>query len=138
METHQEKSRLYFCLSQKMAQQLLRVDIQSADVCLQGSALHAANSNSCIQKSAHLLQQVCVNNSNVFCDAQEKRKKSKHPYPNKIQKFQQECLGKMKSPVEFDRLHMLPQNFLQNSFKECSSCTLLSLNQRVVEGGMAK
>ena len=44
----------------------------------------------------------------------------------------------MKSPVVFDRLHVLAENLLQNSFKECSNYTLLSLNQGVVEGGMAK
>ena len=68
----------------------------------------------------------------------KKSKKSKQPYSNKIEALQQECLGKMKSPVVFDRLHVLAENLLQNSFKESSSYSLLSLlHQGVVEGGVA-
>ena len=57
----------------------------------------------------------------AFTRLKKKEKKSKHSYSNKIQTFQQECLGKIKSLVVFDRLYVLAENLLQNSFKECSS-----------------
>lgn len=79
---------------------------------------------------------ICTSSIVGLCRLQRLLKESlkripKKPNSEKIEAFQQEFLGKMQSPLVFDRLHVLAEIFFQNSFQEYSIYSTVSVGHGV-------